>query len=69
MKPDGGDPRRLYGSPCCVGLWSPPIWSPDGKLIAFSADSAGGISVMGADGKQRHQLSEVPTEVAWQPPP
>ena len=69
MKPDGSDARRLYASPCCVGLWSPPIWSPDGKWISFSADSAGGIFVMAPEGKQRHRLSEVPTEVAWQPLP
>jgi Tol biopolymer transport system component len=43
MKPDGSDARRLYHSRCCVGEWFPPIRSPDGRSIAFSADSAGGI--------------------------
>jgi len=69
MKSDGSDQRRLYASPCCVGLWNPPIWSPDGEWIAFSADSAGGILLMDANGEHLRRLSEIPTEVAWQPAP
>jgi Tol biopolymer transport system component len=56
MKPDGSDPRRLYRSPCCVGEWGPPVWSPNGRSIAFSADSAGGIFVMDANGKHPPQV-------------
>jgi Tol biopolymer transport system component len=67
MKPDGSNPRRLYHSPCCVGDWSPPIWSPNDKSIAFSADSAGGIFVMDANGNHRRRLSRsVTEEIAWQ---
>jgi TolB protein len=67
MNPDGTEQRRLYHSGCCVLSWSPPIWSPDGKLIAFSADSAGGVLVMTSDGTDLRTLSATPSEVAWQP--
>jgi Tol biopolymer transport system component len=67
MKPDGTEQRRLYHSGCCVLTWSPPIWSPDGTSIAFSADSAGGVRVMNSDGSDLRTLSATPSEVAWQP--
>ncbi len=69
MKPDGTEKRRLYHSGCCVGTWSPPIWSPDGTSIAFSADSAGGVLVMKSDGTDLRTLSTRPSDVAWQPIP
>jgi Tol biopolymer transport system component len=69
MSADGSNQRRLYASPCCVSLWSPPVWSPDGERIAFSADSAGGILLMDASGEHLRKLSDIPTEVAWQPIP
>jgi Tol biopolymer transport system component len=66
MKPDGSDARRLYHSRCCVGVWNPPIWSPDGKSIAFSADSAGGIFLIRTNGRHRRRLSRRASEIAWQ---
>jgi Tol biopolymer transport system component len=69
MKPDGTDQDRLYQSGCCVNNWSPPIWSPNGQSIAFSADSAGGVLTMNSDGTQLHTLSASPSDIAWQPIP
>jgi Tol biopolymer transport system component len=66
MRPDGSDQRRLYHSRCCVGEWYAPIWSPNGKSIAFSGDSAGGIFLMNANGSHRRRLSQSATEIAWQ---
>jgi len=67
MNPDGTSRSRLYHSGCCVDNWSPPIWSPNGNSIAFSADSAGGVLVMKSDGTQLHTASSNPSDVAWQP--
>jgi Tol biopolymer transport system component len=57
MNADGSDQHRLYQSGCCVGDWAAPIWSPDGKMIAFSADSAGGTYVINADGSDLKKLT------------
>jgi WD40-like Beta Propeller Repeat len=68
MNADGSDKQRLYRSGCCVGSWAPPIWSPDGRLIVFSADSAGGTFVINADGTGLRRLSSgVYDSLAWQP--
>jgi TolB protein len=66
MNPDGSNRRRLYGSPCCVYDWSPPIWSPNGEAIAFSANSAGGVVVMNSDGTHIRTLSRRTSDLAWQ---
>src|SRR5688572_18379265 len=34
-----------------------PVWSPDGKLIAFSRAKSDGIEVMNADGSNRRVLT------------
>ena len=57
INPDGSEATRLYHSGCCVSDWAAPIWSPDGRMIAFSADSAGGMFVMNADGSGRRKLN------------
>jgi Tol biopolymer transport system component len=70
MRPDGSDRRRLYDAGCCVGDWHPPIWSPDGRWIAFSgATETDGVVVMDAQGKQRRQLYGFSSVIAWQPVP
>jgi Tol biopolymer transport system component len=77
MKADGSERRRLYLSDCCIGSWARPIWSPDGRYIAFgvflsSGDQSGernGIFVMKADGTQRRQLTPYVGEIAWQRKP
>ena len=76
MKRDGSRARRVYRLPCCVASWYPPIWSPDGKLIAVSADScsrdcsfagrAGGIVLMDRNGHRRRRLFQTASEIAWQ---
>lgn len=67
MNPDGTDKKRLYRSGCCVEEWAPPVWSPDGRQIAFSADSAGGTFVMNADGSGlRRRSSSTSSALAWQ---
>lgn len=67
MNADGSDKERLYRSGCCVGSWGRPTWSPDGRMILFSADSAGGTFVINADGTGLTRLS--PTtflDLSWQ---
>jgi dipeptidyl aminopeptidase/acylaminoacyl peptidase len=32
---DGSGKKRLYHSDCCVELWAPPVWSPDGNSKAL----------------------------------
>jgi Tol biopolymer transport system component len=67
MNADGSGKRRLYHSDCCVNFWAPPIWSPDGRMIAFSADSAGGTFVMKADGSGLRRVStSTSTRLSWQ---
>ena len=66
MRSDGSHPRILYRAGCCVGVWSPPLWSPDGKQIAINVYR---LLVMDANGKHRHQAFRVTSSVAWQPLP
>jgi len=73
MKPDGSGQRSLYRSPCC-GIWSPPIWSPDGKAIALGMFSGAGftekgILVMDAQGNHQRRVLGNPEAIAWQPIP
>jgi Dipeptidyl peptidase IV (DPP IV) N-terminal region/WD40-like Beta Propeller Repeat len=64
---DGLQKRRLYHSACCVGSWAPPIWSPDGRKIAFAADSAGGTFVVDSDGTNLRRLSTASANgITWQ---
>lgn len=74
MKPDGSGRRRLYRSPGGDGLWSPPIWSPNGKAIAVGMWSGAGftekgIVVMDAQGDQQRRVLGNPEGIAWQPIP
>jgi dipeptidyl aminopeptidase/acylaminoacyl peptidase len=70
MKPDGSARRRIYFAGCCVGLWHPPIWSPDGRRVALSgATETDGVVVMDANGAHRRTVLETSSVVAWQPLP
>jgi TolB protein len=67
MNADGSNKKRLYRSGCCVSEWAPPVWSPDGRQIAFSADSAGGTFVINADGTGlTRRSSSTSSALAWQ---
>jgi TolB protein len=70
MNVDGSDLKRLYRSGCCSAIEAAPIWSPDGRMIAFSASSAGGTFVMNADGSGLRRLStSVSASLSWQRTP
>lgn len=67
MNADGSGKKRLYRSRCCVGNWGRPTWSPDGRMILFSADSAGGTFVVDADGTGLRRISPIAYEdLSWQ---
>ena len=53
---DGSEERNLTGD----ALSERPIWSPDGRKIAFGSgpDGAGGVYVMNADGSERRLLAD-----------
>ena len=66
MNPDGFAKKRLYKSR--LGDWAPPIWSPDGRQIAFGNHSA--IFVINADGTGLRRISSgVYDSLSWQPLP
>ena len=68
MNADGSGQSRLYQSGCCVGDWAAPIWSPNGTMIAFSADSAHGTYVINANGSGLKQLTsnDAFATMSWQ---
>ena len=63
MKPDGSEVRQLTAQ----GNNEDPVWSPDGRLIAFIHD--GKIWVMEADGTNARQIlgSGSSSNVSWSP--
>ena len=76
MNANGTGRRRLYRSACCTGGAGYPIWSPDGKYIAFDADVSlhpqsrpTGIYLMDADGRRVHSLTQSNSLIALQPIP
>ena len=67
MNPDGTAKKRLYRSVCCVYNYAPPIWSPDGRKLAFAATSAFGVFVLNRDGSGLRRLSRASTSaLTWQ---
>jgi Tol biopolymer transport system component len=72
MNVNGSGKERLYRSGCCVDDNAAPIWSPDGRMIAFSVavgdDSADGTFVINADGTGLRRLSSITADaLSWQP--
>ena len=66
----GGEPRRLTTTDEVSESF--PVWSPDGKTIAFVADRGGGeqIWLLPADGGEARVLTDLSTGVAdlrWSP--
>jgi len=67
MRADGSGKKRLYQSGCCVREWGTPVWSPDGRLIVFSANSAGGTFVIRANGTGLRRITRsVSDALSWQ---
>jgi Tol biopolymer transport system component len=72
---DGGGPRKLYESVCCLGISEYPVWSPDGTAIAleFELDgdaSQGHLLFISPDtGTVSHETDVVLIEPVWQPIP
>jgi hypothetical protein len=76
MRADGSGKERLYRSPCCLFLYASPIWSPNGRQIAFSfgvgpivsARAANGTYVVNADGTGLRRVSDaIPDTLSWEP--
>jgi Tol biopolymer transport system component len=71
MRADGTKKRRLTTSPAFEG---DPVWSPNGKKIAFSRSTAGGdrqVWKMRTDGTRKTRLTDESenTSPSWQPLP
>ena len=75
MNANGTQQRRLYHSVCCVSNAAGPIWSPDGKRIAFGVvldtktqsggflglnETRSGIFLMKTDGSKLHRVLRFP---------
>jgi Tol biopolymer transport system component len=69
MNADGTQNHRLYRSKGNVGIYAPPVWSPNGKQIAFSlvTNAESGLKVMNADGTDLHDIAPLAYDFAWQP--
>jgi Tol biopolymer transport system component len=73
MNANGSGRRRLFVR-CCGASLANPIWSPDGKYIAFSAvlppQRGSGIYLMDANGNHVHRvLAGNWADLTWQPIP
>ena len=70
MNTDGTDRRRLTRLPRGAGFPDSPIWSPDGRRIAYLLP--GSLHVMNADGSEDTVLTRFPEGIfpstpAWSP--
>ena len=73
MAADGSEPRRL--APGVSAVWEPPVWSPDGKWLAFrgNPDTAAcsldvGLYLAAADGSHVKRVAEALWDVHGHPP-
>jgi Tol biopolymer transport system component len=70
----------VYRTACCIYDWRPPLWSPDGRYLAFEvvtvkpggspSDTEGDLYIIGADGSGLASLLPLRTTtrvLAWQP--
>ncbi len=66
---DGSGERNLTGDAVSAGGPAGPIWSPDGRRIAFwsGPDGNGWVYVMNADGSERRMLARNEGHLAWSP--
>jgi Tol biopolymer transport system component len=71
MNADGTENHRLYRSKGFVSDWAAPVWSQDGKQIAFSilTDAESGLMVMNSDGSSLHGVGPSVEAFGWQPLP
>jgi Tol biopolymer transport system component len=75
IKADGSEARRPYQGNCRISSWAAPIWSPDGRYIAFGVGCSDpdqlprGIFIMRADGTELVNLTTYPEALAWQRKP
>lgn len=75
MRPDGSDVRTLTEDDPHGLFRQEPMWSPDGRWVAWVSEypEQGGyspaLSIARADGSERHDviLSAVPVYLAWRP--
>ena len=67
MSADGSNKKRLYHSGSGDDYYAPPIWSPDGQMIAFGSS---GVFVINADGTGLKKISPAfIQQLSWQSPP
>jgi Tol biopolymer transport system component len=71
LNADGTEPRRLFQSTCCIATWGRPVWSPDGRHVAFGVGLNGdpensGVYAVRADGTDLRRIATAPAEPAWQ---
>ena len=71
MNADGTQKHRLYRSSQPLADYSAPVWSPNGKQIAFSifTNAESRLMVMNADGSGLHGIAPFARTLAWQPLP
>ena len=68
MAADGSDVRMVSPASLVVTR-NPPVWSPDGRRIAFLADegNAKGLYIVAADGADPTRIAATLAQPAWSP--